>query len=90
MINDPNMINKLIEKINKIPDEVIRNAIKEIEEEDEKEYFKSLSKLVEDYEINEKYYYEPQYNIYIHIGGTSHNKKDRNLCIDEKKEVMVA
>lgn len=45
MVNNPKLINKMINNINKLDDETIKEAIKEVEDEDKKKY------TIEDYKI---------------------------------------
>ena len=90
MINYANMVNKLIEKINQIPDDIIIDAIKEVIKEDRKEYFGDLFKAIPKYDTKEKYYYDNKYDLYIHMNSTSHYGIKEALYTDKEEEVMVA
>ncbi len=54
MVNNPELINKMINNINKLDDETIKQAIKEVEKEDMEEDIKILEEMIEDLEYKHK------------------------------------
>ena len=96
MINDPNMINKLLSDFNNIPDEIIKEAIVEVIQEDEKQNIIQSELKIENkekYSIKEGYYYFNDTNEYVHkINRTSYNLIERILKRhnDKDEELGVA
>lgn len=97
MINDPNMISELMKKLDEIPEDIIKNAIKEVIEEDKKESIEELLRdNINNYDlsININYYCIGDYNLYVHKRSTSSNIIQRLFKIGtnkyENEEVEVA
>lgn len=56
MVNNPELINKFINNINKLDDEIIKEAIQEVESEDMEEDIKILEEMLKDEEQIIKYH----------------------------------
>ena len=86
MINDPNMIEELMKKLDEVPEDIIKSAIKEVLEEDKQEYIEELLK-----DNSNNYYLTTEYNLYVHKHETSSIKRffkiEKNEYEDEEVEV---
>ena len=94
MINDPNMIEELMKKLDEAPEDIIKSAINEGLEEDKQEYIEELLKDNSnnyDLNVNINYYLTTEYNLYVHKHETSSIKRffkiEKNEYEDEEVEV---
>lgn len=84
MINDPELIEQLLKELDLIPNEIIKQAIKDVINEDEKENSINVildGDIVKKYSIKENYNYTKKFNIYVH-----NNKSNNWLNLFRKKE----
>lgn len=99
MINDPNMINKLLADFNEVPKEIIKEAIKEVIEEDKKK--ETLQTVLQEalqitnvgrYNVKKNCYYFNKANEYVHKNNSTSSNWIKTILRrnKEKKELEVA